>query len=324
MRKIVICFGVLLLALSELVAGECGYIGIEYLYWNLAQVNMPYAVSVENITELSNFSEIRQEDHWASGFRLSLGATLCCCIEGRAAWTRFHNEFTDSFSKESMLASELLAPNLGFIVGGGDIGGPASSKWRFEYDLVDIDFGTWICLTDTFNFFPYIGVKGGVINQMQCITYENFLNTNSGNRIDALVEEKSDIWAVGPRLGFESEFRLFPCWSLSSDLGVAILFGHQISPAITRIDEVGAASYSSDFHTDKWRGIPCFNIRLGVDWSTQICGCYKTLFGIAYEAQHFWDLWRTQNSIIQQIYITDASFGPLTMQGFTVKAVFGF
>ncbi|MFZ0565922.1 MAG: Lpg1974 family pore-forming outer membrane protein [Chlamydiales bacterium] len=332
MRKIAILFGVLLLSLSDLAADECryevvdrcgcGYIGIEYLYWNLSQVNMPYAVSLENIAQFSNFTEIRQHDHWASGFRLFLGAKLFCGIEGRAAWTRFHNEFKDSFSRSLMIASELLAPNLGLILGGDGIGGPASSKWKIEFDIVDIDLGTRVCLTNAFSLFPYAGVKGGIIDQMQFISYDNFVDTDSANRVNAWVKEKNNIWVVGPKLGFGSEFLLLSCWRFFSDLGVAILYGNQRSPSSINIDDV--TPYFSKFHTSKWRAIPCFHIRVGIDWNTQVRECYRLCVGVGYETQYYWDLWRTQNSIIQQVYITDASYGALAMQGLTVKAAFGF
>lgn len=299
------------------------YVDLEYLFWNISQVNMPYVVTVESIDSFSNFKEVRQNDHWASGFRLTFGSCLPCALDTHFSWTRFHPEFTDRMRNEILIGNQLLAPNTPFIVGGDGFGGPASSKWNLNFDTFDWDLGTWIYLRKPFSIYPFLGLKGGMINQTQQITYENFLDTNNDNRVDASITERNDFWGIGPHLGFKSAFQIARNLWLNGDISASLLFGNQRSYTQTNFVETGDVEfppYSSKFLTHKWRGLPFLQVCVGINWKGTLCRCYPLILGLGYEGQIFWDVWRTQNSIIQQIYITDAGYSPLTMQGFTAKA----
>lgn len=324
LKKLFFLLCIFVSAGSSLKANCCFFGEIEYLYWNISQVNMPYAVAIEDINNFANFEEIKQGNHWTSGFRLGLGAKFCCDFETRLSWTSFHPTFKDRKANKILIASELLAPNIGFVLGGDDIGGPASSRWRLDFDTIDWDVGMSLCFKNAIRIFPYIGLKGAIIRQEQRITYEDFVDTNTDNRLDAFIKEKNSFYGVGPKLGLFCAYFLSSRWSLDGMLAASLLGGHQISPSVTSFTEPEAPLfYSSKFHVDAWRLIPFLQCYLGVSWQGCLCRC-PFMVGVGYEAQMFWDLWRTQNSIIQQIYITDASYGALMLQGLAVKLKVSF
>lgn len=293
------------------------FTGIEYLYWSVSQVNMPYAVTIEDVNKFANFKEIQQQHHWASGFRLTVGTQFCYSADMTLAWTRFHSKFHDSESSKTVIATELLAPNIGFIIGGADAGGPASSKWTLDFDTIDWDFGMPFFYKEVLRVFPFIGLKGILLHQQQNIIYENFLDTNIEARVFASIVEKNDFNGVGPKLGFSVSYLLASKWFLDGVFASSLLYGQQLSPSISSYSEPEIAlSYSSKFHTEKWRLVPSLQCYLGLSWHNCICHI-PFMLGLGYEAQFFWDVWRTQNSIIQQIFVTDASYGALMFQGIT-------
>jgi hypothetical protein len=294
---------------------------IEYLLWNFSQINMANAVTVQDNTNLLNFDEIRQEDHWTSGFRLSAETEFCSNLNTRLSWTRFHSKFKDSKSDQVLLATELLIPNTRLIFGGDGLGGPATSKWTVNFDTLDWDFGMPFFCNSQFDLFPFIGLKGSIIRQEQFITYENFFDLNSGGaRLDGFVKEKNDFYGVGPKIGVSLSYLLSSKCHLDGLFASSVLCGKQFSPSISSFSEPSVPLFfTSKFHTDQWRIIPFVQCYLGFSWHSCICKCFPAVFGLGYEVQFFWDLWRTQNSVVQQVFITDAGYGALMLQGLTAS-----
>lgn len=316
---------IFVLSSSTSLKANCNCFGeIEYLFWNVSQVNMPYAIAIEDLNTFANFEEIQQKSHWTSGFRLALGTKICCNFDTKLSWTRFHSQFKDSESGKILIATELLAPNTGTIIGGDGVGGPATSKWCLDFNTIDWDFGMPLCFNQTcsnqeFRLFPYIGLKGCIIRQKQLITYDDFIDTNGGDAVmNAFVTERNNFYGVGPKLGLLCSYSLSLCWKLEGMLAGSLIYGKQNSPSTASFSEP-TFSFSSKFLTDKWRSIPFVQCYLGISWHNFMCGCVPYVLGVGYEAQYFFDLWRTQNSIIQQVFITDVSYGALMLQGLTVK-----
>ncbi len=63
---------------------------------------------------------------------------------------------------------------------------------------------------------------------------------------------------------------------------------------------------------------------LGFDWTGSCFSCFDLKIGVFYELQYFWNTWRNQNSYIQNLYVTDAGYSDLMLQGITLKAFVEF
>jgi len=293
---------------------------IEYLYWQASQSGMTYGIAIESESILDNPTELHQSFDWGSGFRIGVGYNLPCSnYETRFSWTRFHNNVTTSTSSPVIIGTE-VAGIFDFIVGGDAVGGgPAISSWNLSFDMLDWDFGINLCLSDGFNIYPYIGIKGGWIDQSQNISYVNFLFADSETAINALVIEKNNFSGIGPKTGFTSSYALGKGFSIAQEFSFAFLYGSFNTPTDTTVDAIdGEEIFTTTFINAVDKLVPATQLLLGMNWSTCYCNSVISL-GVAYEFQYFWNTWRNQNSFIQNIYVTDAGYDDLTLQGITAR-----
>lgn len=314
-----------LLVDKSLVAstGNEFWLDVNYLYWNATQSNMTYAVIVDSTDTFANPSTVNQKTEWSSGFKLGAGYCLPCCWDTHFLWTRLHNSVTGSTSEPVIVANQLLAPGTGFVIGGTGIGGPASSKWNLDFDMFDLDFGFTLCDNAMCSIHPFIGLKGGKINQNELIIYENFLDTGTQEILNASIDQVNNYWGVGPQAGFSSAYKLGCGFSLIGDFAIAALFGKHHSTATTHTEEEGVTNEST-FLNKRNKLIPTFQLFIGLDWNTCLCDCYSVSLGVGYETQYFWNTWRVQNSTIQNFFITNAGFGDLMLNGLTANITLGF
>lgn len=299
------------------------WVDIDYLYWNATQSNMTYAIIVDDPGTLGSIETLNQKTNWSSGFRLGAGTCLPCCGETHFSWTRFHNSAKGSNHQSFLVANQILAPDIGVIVGGDGEGGPAASRWNLNFDMFDWDFGFTLYDSCACSIHPILGVKGLRLNQRQLITYDNFRDTNNNERVNASVTQTNNSWGIGPKAGFESIIKLGCKFRLVGSFAASTLYGGRHTSATTSITETGVTT-THDFRDRRNRLSPQLEFFLGIDWSTCLCECYPLDLRVGYETQYFWNTWRVQNSVIQNFFVTHAGFGDLMLHGLTARLTVGF
>lgn len=323
MKKWILLFTLSLTFTHSLIRANDFVIGVEYLYWNVLQSNMSYATTVDDLTTFSNPRIIPQHQDWTSGVRVTAGYYFPCGFDKSFTWTRIHNTISGSISDPIIIATELLGTGALLAVGGDGIGGPASSKWNMDLDMFDLNFG---CLTfDSwlYAFHPRVGVKGGTIHQKEAILYENFLNTDTLLGLNATVNQKNNLWCVGPKIGVDSAYKLGCGFSIIGDLSAAFLYGKLATAVTTQIIEADVEEVSV-LRDTKRHILPHFQLLLGLNWDTCFSKRFPLSIGVGYEVQYFWHTWRITNSNMQNINVSNVGFGDLMFQGLTAKLFFGF
>ncbi len=304
-------------------------LNIEYLYWKAEQSGITYGVSPDALTltpPAPNTTVLRQNFGWNSGFRLGAAHEFACTdFDLSLQWTRFNDNRTTTPREEVIIATELLGVLNDVIVGGTLNGGVISSQWKLDFNMFDLNLGSTLIRNPYYSINSYIGVKGGWVNQKQKITYTNFINTTTAETVTAQVDETNKFYGIGPKLGVAMRYTIGSGFHFIGDFAAAILYGNSKNPVTQNVEQpTGTLLADSTISFQHNRMQPTTQMKLGLDWEQNFFTCYDIKIGICYEMQYFWNTWRNQNSYIQDIYVTDAGYSDLFLQGVTVQASIGF
>lgn len=305
---------------EEPCCNEFFFLG-EYLYWKPDQVGMAYCYSLDTPAQFgeNNFIQEHSSD-WGSGFRIGGGyASNSIDFDLVCHWTVFNQSSTVSVTGPVIIGTQILNPGGAFALGGSELDlGPAASRWSLKTDLVDALFGYRGRFADRFLLHPYFGVEWAWIDQVQNITYTNFFG--SVDTLDVFVTQTNDFHGIGPKLGLDGRFFMGYGFGLFGDFSISFYYGKAKSP--TNILLVGD---DADFgrnvlnftYTEKTKMLPKAQGKVGFEWLWNITDCFWFCSSVAYEAEFFWDIWRTQNSPTQNLFIQEAGYLNLSLKGLT-------
>lgn len=194
-------------------------------------------IETEGVILVDRFNQLKEVHFpWNIGFRLGAIFTYCASpFDSLVNYTRFHTTGSDQVNGAPGTVHSTFLGN--FYVNnkdGSGLSGPsyekAEIKWTIDFNIFDLSIGWNGSLTKTFKVHPFLGLKGGWINQSIESTWENpetdgpdFFNIGYENL-------KNDYWCLGIQVGVDTKWQLFCCheckFSLFSDLSGALLFSH--------------------------------------------------------------------------------------------------
>lgn len=246
----------------------------DLLYWRPFQANLQY---VSRIRQDQSIHRKGIDFEASPGYRIGVGIEESLKAWDMAfLWTRFYNRSTSSAHGELIVPwkSEALSRK-------------ASSVWRLQYDVVDIELGKQMK-----TLRPFMGIRAARIAQHIRSHYVDV----QGSLEDLDRRAKNRYSGIGPRAGVRLTFGKDEGWSLFAQGAVAMLWG----------------SYAW-----KWRYVGEYTVEnlqvqyrvegeaaMGVEWHRR-----HWTFGIAYEALQWWN---------------GAFAGTLSLQGGTLSACFHF
>lgn len=258
--------------------------------------------------------------NWDLGFRVGAGYHFACNEwDTQFYWTRFRTKASDSIpTTDGLVLTEFFA---GFVVN-NDTGLSGKIKWNIHYDMFDWELGYNCCLTENLFLRPFIGVKGGWIDQSIDSSWDNSrLLPNFTTIFYSSTEDlKNDFWGVGPSVGVNSKWNLGCCctsfFSLFGDVSTAVMWGNW------RCKDVYTNSIPEDTCINlKDSPLGAWMIRgfFGIGWESDFCNeSFRFSTQLGYEMQ----LWLNQLRIptFQLLRL----HGDLTLQGGTLRFRFDF
>lgn len=320
----------------------------DYLYWKVVQDQIPYAGilegGVEHIFDIIEegppltISEVAkvvdQSFKFDSGFRVGLGYEFPCSgWDLNLEWSSLHEKNSSrTVYAESIIPTAAPATIVfGFInlnPSQFHFADEATSHWKFEYDVVDLTFGSNYTLASCFKVHPYIGLKFARIDQTQTIQYFGFeLNEIP---VDILNHKKNHFRGIGPSFGIDTAWNLFSGLNLCGSVSGALLCGKFDSnehPFVTfTTEDLTTNEVDTLLHSSKKNRIrPYVDGKIGFDYSTCFCDNFHLNLGIFYEMQYWWNQWQTPPSgVAAALNGGLAPQGDLYMQGLTVHLGLGF
>src|SRR3990167_9302989 len=165
---------------------------------------------------------------WNFGFRTGVGYYLeHDQWDTEAYFTWFQTQNRESFSAGTVM-SEYFG---GFL--NGDIANRTTIDWNLRYNMFDWELGRNFGVSKRIFLRPFLGVKGGWINQSIFSTW----NVTSRN-VDGVITPvnytatenlKNNFWGVGPSGGVDSTWNfgnfISPSLNLFGDFSAAVLWG---------------------------------------------------------------------------------------------------
>lgn len=229
---------------------------------------------------------------WKGGLRVGVGSHLDYdCWSTLFTYTYYQSTGLQSLSVGNGGIFSPFVGNFFFNNTDGANFGPnyfnANIKWKFLFNVFDLELGKPVLIEESIRLRPYIGIKSGFINQK---IYTNWNNpTNAVNFSAATENLKNDFWGIGPSIGLDTSWSLYQssCNSVNfiANAAGAIFFGRwsfsdvyqNNSPATITVftnKVYGAATMARGF--------------LGLEWCTAFYGSDLKL-RLGYEAQIWFD-----------------------------------
>jgi hypothetical protein len=253
---------------------------------------------------------------WDYGFRVGIGYDLIYDQwDTQFYWTSYRTEakHTIPFASDAIVSAEFDAAFL-------SDDGPQSirAKWSLFFNMFDWELGRSFWVSKYLSLRPFIGLKGGWINQPIHVDYFNLaigsvLTSNSGQE-----HLKNNFWGIGPSGGVNTKWniRTFNCQSFGfcGDFSLATMWGTW--HCNDKYENTLFAT--STVHTKKSTlGSLMLRGFLGLIWDADIHRCrFSTKLG--YEMQIWFNQLRLATFQVQRLH------NDLTLQGVTFHCQLDF
>jgi hypothetical protein len=291
-------------------------IWVSFLYWDASQSNMDIALkspyTIRNDACGNSFTKGKGLDMHTSyqpGFSVGLSHTFICFDDWdiSAEYTHLHSQNSRSAVEptDGFLYARWIQPNL--------ISNNAVSClhdcWELDFNILNVELGRRCYMGRRFIVRPYIGLAAAFIDQK----FKGEMDILFPTPFTLHVVDKSDSWALGPRIGVDGNWYLTRCFSIAGNIAGDILFTHyHINLNQYAIDNSTIFLDSSDKVNTLRQELELY---LGLRYEFLDCCYYFSL-----EAGYDFQIWWNQNMIR---WFNDNSFicapqGNLYLQGLRI------
>jgi hypothetical protein len=222
---------------------------------------------------------------WEPGARVGAGYNLP--RDGwdlEAVWTGYFNQ--SSASSENLEATANNRGLITFFYGFGPYSS-AAARWNLHYNMIDLDVGKKLSLSQAFSLRLFCGLRGGWI-------YQRFLSRADGPQdpvgLAVKFTAKDRFNGIGPLGGLEGDFKLGKGFSLNGQLSASALYG-QIRTKQDARQLINGVYETRVHYIDAFFDIePAMRCALGFAWEY----CFpksrsSLLFAAGWETNYWWD-----------------------------------
>lgn len=177
-------------------------------------------ITTQGFNLLNDLREVHFD--WDAGFRVGVG--YFDQWDTQLLYTRFYTLGKDQVLSEPGTVHSTFTGN--FYIDnptGSGISGPAydaaNIHWTIDFNIFDWELGHKFCPSRSLVLRPYLGIKGGRIDQTIRSQWINASFVGNENL-------KNHFWGIGPQLGISTDWKLLDSFSLISDFTGALMWGH--------------------------------------------------------------------------------------------------
>ncbi len=193
------------------------------LYWHADVGNADWAERTETIANTNSYKVHQLDFKWSWGFKAGIGVNMDHDMwDSSLMFTWFETDNTNSigFENEAGVTQHITT----FLPAQENV---VSSKhrWTIHYGMFDWMLGRWQYCSKSLAMHPFVGVKGGWINQYRTVNVRDSVNRRGRFR--------NDFWGVGPSAGLNTLWVLGSAgsnmdhrFSLFGDVAGALMYGH--------------------------------------------------------------------------------------------------
>jgi len=282
--------------------------------------SLPNPPSDPSSSIILNGEERSNQFNYASAYRIGLQYAFCEC--DREFGVYYTN--LDTSHRKTILGNA-LTPSIGienFALDMAEYEGKATSKISVDYKSLDVLFGQKIYQCCGFDFRVLLGLEFAKLHFHQNIDYLPM----SADTSSSLVNERSHTRGVGPKIGFDFDYRLCQNWSCLPGVLNLNLFSTG-SLLVSRCNTKTNIAYEFDGVDSSYnlvlrkstRIIPAFHMGVGLNYN--FCGsCYVIDLGLGYEfSAYFKSLLVVKNDSYYGSTLTDVRYSDFDAQGLFVS-----
>lgn len=310
--------------LAERSAGHWDFYAEALGWYASEQSSAVWADVIEIGNNTSSFTPQDLDFDWDFGFRAGAGYQFDAdSWDTQVYWTWFrteakdrrevHPEFLPLLGPTAEIHPEFFAADLS-----GDSSESAAIRWSVLMNMFDGELGRRYWISKGLSLRPFVGLKGGWINQSVDVGYGNLIVADAPTEISARERLKNDFWGIGPAGGVGTKWKLrdfcghYP--SIFGDFSLATLWGTWTTQDDYR-DSSGKNIVLRQGNTTLGalilRGI------VGVGWDVE-WGKSRFAARLGYETQYWLNQLRVATSQLVRLH------GDLTLQGVAFKGQFDF
>lgn len=266
---------------------------------------------------------------WDFGFRVGSGYNLeYDQWDTQLYWTWFRTKAHQS--KElfpeflpvggGVLVTEEIHPEFFAADLSPDFAQSASIRWTLLFNMVDWVLGRSYWISKGLSLRPFIGLKGGWIDQSIHVDYDNLIINSALTESSAKEHVKNYFWGIGPVGGLNTKWKLrnfgthFP--SFFGDFSAATMWGTWICKDVYNVSTGEKITVNSRHST---LGALMFRGFMGLGWDVDFNkGRSHFASRLGYEMQLWVNQLRVATSQLVRLH------GDLTLQGVTFNCRFDF
>ena len=298
------------------------YADASFIFWQPLQENMELGMSDTGVSANTvDASVINTDFKFKPGFKLGVGGNF-----DYDNWD-MHLEYTWFHSTTSTSASAPEAGHIDPMWGSpfvlstlsGDTYSTAKQSWALKMDILDLDLGRWHYVGTKFTVRPSFGLRADWIRQ-------NVTNTYTREAAGAVLADtasvtgKSRSWAIGPKVGLESNWMIGSGFRFFGNGEADILFTDYTRSSFS---DTRTETPTESFHVSQRKIYtlrPHLDLELGFGWGTYLdCNNWYMDFALGYGFQVFFNqnMFRHFNDGVNMIANSTLSYGDLYVQGLT-------
>lgn len=292
----------------------------------------------------TSMSTLFQSFDYKPGFQVGLGVTGQHDWTVRADYTWFRGENkTDSGSpltatvatagtSAATTGTQVWVATDWFLQGTPTqaLSGPSvSSTWTLHMDLIDALASRPFYQGSQVTVTPFGGLRAALIRQSMKVKLTESTALFSGAISSQPIQSSnhSHSWAIGPRVGCESQC-LFPRgFRLQGDMALSLLYTQYTS--VTHSEDVASTTYNPGPYTASYNDYSCLrpqlDLSLGISWGKYL---YDQDYHIDFSADYDFMIFWAQNMMRKLLDDTLTGTGPsasdLYLHGLTVTGRFDF
>lgn len=194
------------------------------LYWHASEgIDWAFTITIEQNLETVDFKTF--SFGWDPGFRVGIGYNMeYDQWDIQAYYTWFSTE------EKATTSGDITSPFLGSKVALYTSYQAAKIDWKIRFNIIDLDLGRSFLVSHFLSLRPFVGIKGGWIDQTIHTKWQNPLILGVRNFLTASENIKNNFGGGGPKVGINGKWILGNSgnnyFSLFGDFAAAYMWGN--------------------------------------------------------------------------------------------------
>ena len=310
-----------------------------FLYWKVTGDEFDYSYDLTRATDTDGDTFYRKRFHdvdgdYSPGFKIGLGIDFpCICWDTDLIWTHFDSKNSDHHEFDFRAGATVDVAIPFFKESETTIGSAdrviSKGKLNFKYDVVDLEFGKWICCNSCLLFRPHIGLRAVDIREKFHSELDFFSTvTSTATTNDYSAHIKNEFKGLGVRAGLDTDLQICDGWSIIGRAAASLVWGNtKIRNDFTQFTAIESGDVAQVSHeTESYHHSRAFtDLSLGIRYRTCVCQCP---FSLEASWEHHY-LFSQHRFFASDVLDSEGGYnykknGNVSLQGLTVTASFEF